>query len=64
MTFLRKSHPTLVSFVFRVPGLEFENSSEINLSRFSSDIVVRQILPCLASETFFSGLQKKSIETP
>jgi hypothetical protein len=61
---LRKPPLTLISFEFRVPGFEFKKSSEINLPNLGGDIVVRHILPRIAAEPFFSGLQKKLIETP
>ena len=49
---LRKPHPTPVSFEFR--GFEFEESSEINPPNPCSGIVVRQVLPRLASETLLT----------
>jgi hypothetical protein len=63
-TLLRKPHPSLVSFEFRVSGFEFEKSSTINAPRPCGDIVARAMFACLASETFLSGLQKKPIATP
>jgi len=53
----RTPDPSLVSF-------EFEKSSKINPPSPCVDVVRRQILPRLASETFLSGPQKKLIETP
>ena len=61
---LRKTHPSLVSFEFRVSGFEFEKSSKINPPSPCGDVVARQVFARLASETFLSGLQKKPIETP
>jgi hypothetical protein len=61
---LRKPHPSLVSFEFRVSGFEFEKGSTINPPSLCGDSVARQIFARLASETFLSGLQKKPIETP
>jgi hypothetical protein len=63
-TLLRKPHPSLVSFAFRVSGFEFEKSSTINPPRPGGDIVARAMFARLASETFLSGLQKKLFETP
>jgi hypothetical protein len=60
----RTPDPSLVSFEFRVSDFEFEKSSKINPPSPCGDVVARQILPRLASETFLSGLQKKLIETP
>jgi len=60
----RTPDPSLVSFEFRVSGFEFEKSSKINPPSPCGDVVGRQILPRLASETFLSGPQKKLIETP
>jgi hypothetical protein len=62
-TLLRNSHPSLVSFEFRVSGFEFEKSSKINPPSPGGDIVARAMVARLASETFLSGLQKKLIET-
>jgi hypothetical protein len=62
-TLLRNSHPSLVSFEFRVSGFEFEKSSTINPPSPGGDIVARAMVARLASETFLSGLQKKLIET-
>ena len=61
---LRKPHPSLVSFEFRVSGFEFEKSSKINPPSPCGDVVARPMFARLASETFLSGLQKKPIETP
>ena len=63
-TLLRKPHPSLVCFEFRVSGFDFEKSSTINPPRPYGDIVARAISARLASETFLSGLQKKPIATP
>ena len=61
---LRKTHPPLVSFEFRVPGFEFQKSSKINPASPGGDVQARAMFARLASETFLSGLQKKPIETP
>jgi hypothetical protein len=61
---LRKTHPPLVSFEFRVSGFEFEKSSKINPPSPGGDVLARAMFARLASETFLSGLQKKPIETP
>jgi hypothetical protein len=56
---LRKPHPSLVSFEFRVSTFEFENGSTL-----CGGIVTRQIFVCRASGTFLNGLQKKPIAIP
>jgi hypothetical protein len=61
---LRKTHPPLVSFEFRVSGFEFEKSSKINPPSPGGAVLARAMFARLASETFWSGLQKKLIETP
>jgi len=61
---LRKTHPPLVSFEFRVSGFEFEKGSKINPPSPGGDVLARAMFARLASETFLSGLQKKPIETP
>jgi hypothetical protein len=63
-TLLRNPHPSLVSFEFRVSGFEFEKSSTIDPPSSCGDVVARAMFVRLASESFFSGLQKKLIETP
>jgi hypothetical protein len=61
---LRKTHPPLVSFEFRVSGFEFEKSSKINPTIAGDDVLARQIFVPLASGTFASGLHRKRINTP
>ena len=61
---LRKPHPSLVSFEFRVSSCEFENGSTIHSPTICGGIVTRQIFVCRASGTFLNGLQKKPIATP
>jgi len=61
---LRKTHPPLVSFEFRVSGFEFEKRSKINPPSSCGDVLARPIFVGLASGTCLSGLQKKIINTP